>query len=74
MREMYITAFGADAYPPAPDAHHSTVPFAAEEPFAAEQLIIDVVRGALRPPRGRLAGRGPQRCGLSPALSDVSRP
>ncbi len=40
MRDMYIAAFGAEAYRPAPAANHSTLPFAAQE------LIIDAIRGA----------------------------
>lgn len=42
MRDMYITAFGADAYQPALDANHSTLPFAAHE------VIAEAVRALVR--------------------------
>lgn len=38
MRDMYITAFGADAYQPAPAADHSTLP------FSAHSAITEAVR------------------------------
>lgn len=44
MRDMYLAAFGADAYCPVPEANHSTLP------FAAEPRIVDAVRGMLRSP------------------------
>lgn len=42
MRDMYITAFGADAYLPAPAADHSTLPFCARD------QIVEAVRDWLR--------------------------
>lgn len=38
MRDMYITAFGAEGYRPAPEANHSTLP------FAAHSAITEAVR------------------------------
>ncbi|GAA2966444.1 alpha/beta hydrolase [Microbacterium schleiferi] len=42
MRDMYIAAFGAEAYRPAPEANHSTLPFAAHD------QIVEAVRESLR--------------------------
>lgn len=42
MRHMYIAAFGAEAYQSAPEANHSTLP------FAARSQIAEAVRAVVR--------------------------